>query len=232
VPSKSFTASGVVCLVGGSLAVLVQYLVTPVSGSMEIPELLDRVAEHHTAMAWALGLDFAVLLVVPAVLFVGYLAGSRTSSLAGVATALCFVPAIGAVVLVALDVLMYEASVQPDRDSAVELVRAYQNNFLVAGLTVCYLVTHAVGFVMLGIALRRNRAVPLWAVVAIASWPLVEMAGYAIESRAVATVGYGLLSAGYAACAVELVNHRRAAASSARVATEGAVARGGRPEHA
>jgi hypothetical protein len=100
-------------------------------------------------------------------------------------------------------------------------------------MTVCYLLTHAVGFVMLGIALRRNRAVALWAVVALASWPFVEMAGYAIDSRAVAAVGYGLLSIGYAACAVELVNvHRRAAASLAGVATQGAVARGGRAEHA
>jgi hypothetical protein len=82
--STRYTVAGVVSLVGGGLAILLQYLVTPLSdGNVEGAELLDTVAAHHTAMGWALALDVPMLLAAPAVLFIGGLAGMRTSKLAG-----------------------------------------------------------------------------------------------------------------------------------------------------
>ena len=209
--TKRYTVSGVVCLVGGSLAVLLQWLVTPVDATLHVPAMLQQVAEHHEAMRWALLLDVPVMLVVPAVLYAGRLAGTGRSRLADVATALAFFPMIGSMVLLANDALLYVASTQPDRSAAVRLVHAFQNNLFVGGLTIFYLLTHLVAFPLLAVALRRARAVPVWAAVALAVWPVLEMAGYASGVKAAAAVGYAALLVGYTACAVRLVAEHREA---------------------
>ena len=208
-PSKPFRAAGAASLVIGSLAVLVQYLVTPLSGQMKPAEVVEKAARHHQALGWALALDVPAMLVIPAVLFVGYLAGSRTSTFAGVATALCLVPAIGGVVLFANDAVVFEAAKLTDRAAAAAMVDGYQNNALIGGVTLFYLLTHLVGFPMLGIALRRTAAVPIWAAVAVGLWPFPEMAGYATDTKALAAAGYALLAIGYVASAVSLVRADR-----------------------
>jgi hypothetical protein len=204
-PSRAFVWSGVTCLVVGSLAVLAQWLVTPVNETLATPVLLARVAAHHTAMVWALALDVPVLLVFPAVLYAGHLARAGSSLLAGVATAVCFLPMLAGVLLLGVDALVYEAAAQPDRAAAARLVDAFIGDPFVGTLTFVYLATHVIGFILLAVALRRARAVPVWACICLAVWPLLEMGGYATGGKAVAALGYGALAAGYAACAVALV---------------------------
>ena len=217
--SRRYVVTGVVCLVGGSLAVLAQWLVTPVNATASTTAMLRTVAEQHGAMGWALALDLAVLLVIPAVLFAGRLAGSGRSILADVATAVCFFPMLGSVVLLAFDALVYEAAAQPDRGAAVSLVHAFQSNAFVSGLAGFYLLTHVVGFVLLAVALRRAGAVPVWAAVALAVWPVLEMVGYASEQKAIASVGYSLLVVGYAACAMRLLKSEASAPMTQDVGT-------------
>ena len=214
--SKHVVWSGVVCLVLGSLAVFVQWLVTPVDATLETPELVAKVADHHHAMGWALALDVPVLLVFPAVLYAGHLARAGTSLFAGIATAICFVPMLGGVLLLGVDALLYEAASQSDPAAAARLVDAFIGDPFVGGLTVVYLLTHVVGFAMLAVALWRARAVPVWACVCLAVWPVIEMAGYAAGGKLFAAIGYGALAAGYCACAAALVREGRVAA----VATE------------
>jgi hypothetical protein len=211
--SKHFVRSGVVCLVVGSLAVFVQWLVTPVDATLKTPELVAKVAEHHHAMGWALALDVPMLLVFPAVLYVGHLARAGTSLLAGIATGICFLPMLAGVLLLGVDALAYEAATQADRAAAADLVDAYMNNAFVGGLTIVYLLTHVVGFILLAVALWRVRAVPVWACVCLAVWPLVEMGGYAAGGKLVTAVGYGALVAGYLACAAALLREGAATAS-------------------
>jgi hypothetical protein len=206
-PSKLFTTAGIVSLVVGPVAVLVQYLFTPISGDLKTAALVEKAAQHHGAMRTALLLDIPAMLVIPAVLFVGYLVGSRTSTFAGVATGLCLVPAIGGVVLFANDAVVYEATKLADRPSAVAMVHGYMNNVMIGTVTAIYLITHVIGFIMLAVALRRQRVVPVWAVVALAVWPIVEMVGYGVDTKAVTAIAYCLLVAAYAACATALVRH-------------------------
>jgi hypothetical protein len=208
--SKQLVWSGVVCLVVGSLAVFVQWLVTPVDATLDTPAIVAKAAAHHTAMGWALALDVPMLLVFPAVLYVGHLARAGTSLLAGVATALCFVPMLGAVLLLGVDALVYEAAAQPARTAAADLVDAFMNNPFVGGLTIAYLLTHVVGFILLAVALWRIRAVPLWTCACLAAWPLLEMGGYAAGGKVLAAVGYGALVAAYLACAAALLREGRA----------------------
>jgi hypothetical protein len=115
---------------------------------------------------------------------------------------------LAGVLLLGVDALLYEAAVQTDRAAAARLVDAFVNDPFVGTLTVVYLATHVVGFILLAVALRRVRAVPAWACVCLAVWPLLEMGGYASGGKAVAAVGYAALAAGYAACAVALVRER------------------------
>ncbi len=206
---RHYTWSGVACLVVGSLAVFVQWLITPVDATLSTPELVAQVADHSTAMAWALALDVPILLVFPAILYVAHLARASTSLFAGIATAICFLPMLGGVLLLGVDALVFEAAAQPDPAGAAALVDAFVHNAFVGGLTTVYLVSHVVGFILMAIALWRVRAVSLWACVALAAWPVVEMGGYALGGKAVAAVGYALLVAAYAACAVALVREQR-----------------------
>jgi hypothetical protein len=204
-PTRAFAWSGAVCLVVGSLATLIQWLLTPVDATLTTSDLVARVAAHHGAMGWALALDVPMLLVYPAVLYAGHLAHAGRSLLAGVATALCFVPMLAGVLLLGLDALLYDASTDPDRAAAVRIVDGYVNGPFVGPLTIVYLLTHAIGFVLLAVALRLVRAVPAWACVCIAVWPFLEMGGYAAGGKAVAALGYAALAAGSAAGAVALV---------------------------
>lgn len=206
---KTYVMAGAVCLVVGSLVQVMQYLISPISGDMPTALLLEKATTHHDALAFSLVLDIPLLLIVPAVLFAGYLAGSRTSLFAGVATAVCLLSGISAGVLIANDVVVYEGSTLPDRVSAVALVDGYANNFMVLSLTVFYLLSHVVGFALLGIALWRSRAVPVVIAAGLAVWPLLEMVGYGNNNTWIAGTGYALQAIAFCFCAAKLVGKER-----------------------
>jgi hypothetical protein len=155
--STRYTVAGVVSLVGGGLAILLQYLVTPLSdGNVEGAELLDTVAAHHTAMGWALALDVPMLLAAPAVLFIGGLAGMRTSKLAAAATVLLFFPMLMSLPpVVGFDGLAYFAAAEPNRTAMVHLVETWQSSAYFAIGLFPYVVCQVVGSVMMAVAPSR-----------------------------------------------------------------------------
>lgn len=199
------TWAGVVCLVVGSMAQLAQYLVTPVAPGATAAEQVSQAAAHMSAMRVAVLLDVPLVLIIPAVLYVGMAAGARRSALAAVGTVLAFLPMLAAEFLLAGDALLVEAARQPDRAAAVALVQAYQSNGTVAGLVLFYLAGHLVSFVLLAVALWRARTVPRWAAVALGSSPVVEFIGGGAGVDAVMAVSYALVVAAFGACAVALV---------------------------
>ncbi|GAA1283208.1 hypothetical protein Psi02_30770 [Planotetraspora silvatica] len=205
--------AGVACLLVGSIGQLTQYLVTPVlGGDAAAADQIREVAAHLPEMRLALWLDLPVILVIPAVLYVGAVAGR--SRLAATGTVLAFLTSLGASVLVAGDALYYEAALRADQAGVVALVAAYQANGLVSGLLVAYLLGHAVGFILLGIALARARAVPVWAGVALCVSPVAEIAGHASGTSALAAAGYALLVVAFGACAAALVRKGLAGVST------------------
>jgi hypothetical protein len=204
--TSKWNVTGAVCLVGASVGALVQYLVTPIGEGDSASAQVAAAAAHLTRMRWAVVLDLPILLMIPALLYVGWLAGTRTSALAAIGTGLTFAVALGAVgYLLALDPLLYAAALQPDRAAAIGVVSDYLGNGLVTAVVVAYLAGHVVGFVLLAVALRRARVVPVWAAVAMGLWPLAEMAGGAAGARWLAAAGYGLLVVAFGACAAALV---------------------------
>lgn len=204
--TSKWNVTGVVCLVGASVGALVQYLVTPIGEGDSAAAQVAAAAAHLTRMRWAVVLDLPILLTIPALLYLGWLAGARTSRLAAIGTGLTFAVALGAVgYLLALDPLLYAAARQPDRAAATGVVSDYLGNGLVTAVVVAYLAGHVVGFVLLAVALGRARVVPVWAAVAMGVWPLAEMAGGAAGARWLAAAGYGLLVVAFGACAAALV---------------------------
>jgi hypothetical protein len=204
--ASRLNVTGVVCLLGASVGSLVQYLVTPVAPGDSASAQVAAAAAHPTRMVWAAVLDLPILLLIPALVYVAWLAGARSSWLAAIGTGVTFATALGAVgYLLALDPLLYAAAQQPQRGPAVDLVAGYLGTGLVTGVLVAYLGGHVVGFVLLAVALARARAVPVWAAVALGLWPVVEMAGAAAGVKWLAAAGYGLLVVAFGACAAALV---------------------------
>jgi hypothetical protein len=209
VVSRWRVAAGVVCLLLGPVGQLVQFLVSPVRQADAPAAQVAAAAGYLPAMRLALILDPPILLILPAVLYAGFVAGADRSRLAAAGTALTFTTALGAGYLLAQDVVVYEAALQPDRAASVGLVAAYEGNGVVSALVVAYLLGHLVGFVLLGVALVRCRAVPVWAGIALCLWPVAEMAGEASGLVVVAAGGFALLVMGFGACAVGLVRAGR-----------------------
>jgi hypothetical protein len=225
--SRWIAFAGAVCLVAGPVGQFVQYVVTPIDEGDSAYVQVGQAAAHLTRMRWAIPLDLFILLVAPAVLYAGSLAGARVSKLAAAAAGLVFVTWLGAGYLLGGDILLYLAAKAPNQTAAAAVVEGYLSYPLVEALVVAYLVGHVAGFLLLGIALARARAVPLWAAVAVAVWPFAELAGEASGVHVLVATGFALLAVGFGVCAVEIAGHSppfpdRAAGPSALAATASA----------
>jgi hypothetical protein len=205
--------AALICLIVAPLAQLAQYLVSPIRQGVSAADQVAAAAAHPSAMRLALALDVPILLILPAILFAATVARSRLGA-AGAAVA--FTTALGAGYLLAADVVVYAAAQQPDRSPAV--VAAYSGSGVVAVLVILYLIGHVVGFALLGAALIRSRAVPVWAGAALCAWPVLEMLGEGLDLKPVAAAGFLALLAGFAACAFTLVKPVILADTGVRIA--------------
>lgn len=203
--SRWIAAAGAACLVAGPVGQFVQYLVTPIDEGGSAYTQVAQAAAHPARMRWAIPLDLFILLVAPAVLYAGSLAGARVSKLAAAGAGLVFASWLGAGYLLGTDILLYLAATTPDQTPAAALVDEYLSYPVVQGVVVAYLLGHVVGFPLLGVALWRARAVPVWAASAVAVWPFLEVLGEANDIRVLAAAGFALLAVGFGACAVVIV---------------------------
>jgi hypothetical protein len=213
VEPKRYKVAGIVSLVVGGAAVLLQYVITPLSnGNMTGAEIVHAVTVHHTAMGVALALDTPVLLSLPAVLFIGWLARARSSVLASVATALLFLSFLVVVPqLFGLDGLIYLAGSEPNKAAMAHLVDSWQNSAWFAAGLFPYLLLEIVGSILLAVALHRARTVPLWVVISTAVWPLLMTVGEGGSLRAVAIAGCALQFVTWVAYAICLSRSRQPA---------------------
>lgn len=213
VVSKRLVLVGWVCLLGSSIGELAQLLVTPVPAAQGTAAAqIAGVDGHGGAMRLGTWLDLAILLIVPAVLFAGHVAGGRASRLATAGAGITFFGTLGAGYLLAFDPLVRAAAGVADRPAAAAVVAAYEQDPVVVAVTVAALGAEVVGFALLGAALIRGRAVPWWAGVALIVCMPLEVAGSAAGSTAVAAAGGGLKVLAFVTCAVALTRAARTAA--------------------
>ncbi|MGP3963452.1 hypothetical protein ACTWPT_46485 [Nonomuraea sp. 3N208] len=214
VSSRARVAVGVAVLLVSSVAQLLQFAVTPMRLSDgDAGAQVEVVVGHEKAMRLAVWLDVPILLLIPAILYVGYAAGAGTSRLAASGVVAAFTSVLGAGYLFGTDVLVHLAAQASDRAGAVELLSAYESNGVVVVVLALSVLGGLVGFVLLGAALMRAGTVPVWAGAAVAASPVLEIIGYETGIVPVGVAGYALRAAGFAACAAALVRLGRAAAA-------------------
>lgn len=193
---------GAFCLVVGSVSYLVQGWLSPLA-STEASKQVAEAAGNLAAMRWALVWDVPLLLIVPAVLFLGVVAGVRSSRVAAIGTGVGFLAMLGTVFLLANDAVVYAAADLADPSQGIPVVEGFQSNGLFAAGLVLYLVGLPVGFVLLAVALWKRRAVPRWAAVALGAFPFVAFVGGDVAGLGLA--GGALAVVGFSSCAVALV---------------------------
>jgi hypothetical protein len=152
-------------------------------------------ANDLPAMRWALLLDAPLLPFVPAVLFVGVVAGARQSRAASLGAGIAFMGALAAMVLVANDILVYEAATS-NEPRAIGLVSDYQHNVLFGLMLGLYLAGQPIGCVLLAVALWHRRVVARWTAIAVGAFPIVGLVNFA-AGAVVAVADFG-------ACALAL----------------------------
>ncbi len=201
-------AAAAVTLIGGAVAVVLQYIVTPLgSGTAKGAEMLDTAAAHHSAMGWAVALDLVVLvLAAPAFLFLAALGRWQISKLAAIGAVLLFggfllsIPAIDG-----LDALAFFGSGEPDRAAAAHLLDTWQNSGWFAVGVLPYLLGQIVGSILLAIAYVKAKAVPLWVAIATGTWPILQIVGIEGGVKPIAILAYVALLAAWSGCAVAIL---------------------------
>ncbi len=204
--SKIRAASGAVALVASALGQLAQFAVAPthISGGSAADQV-SAVAGQDARMQLGLWLDLLILAIIPAVLFLGELAGSRRSRLAATGTVVAFVGVLGVGYLLANDVLIYAASQAREQAGAVEVVSAYESAGVIVVATILGVLGSTIGLILLGIALVRARTVPVWAGVSVAAAPVLSVVGEGSGVLAIAIGAYALQLVAFTACAVALL---------------------------
>jgi hypothetical protein len=202
-----------VTLVVGGIAMAAQYAVTPVhvAGGRAADQVAAAVG-HGTRMQASMWLDLLVLLVVPAALALGELAGR--SRLATIGAGMAFAGMLPAGYLLATDVLIDRAV--GDR-AAVGLLDAYQESSVVSATVVLAVLVPTAGFVLLGIALVRGHAVPAWVGIAVAASAVLILLGEGGGIFALAVGAYLLRAVAFVLCAAALVTDERRVAAGALV---------------
>lgn len=205
----------VTCLAVGSVGQLVQLVVTPVTeGETSAAKNVAKVVAHPTAMQAAAWLDLTILFFLPALVVVTYLANPRTTRLGWVASVIAIGTTLPGIAYVLAPDVLYVGAIHGHVTAAS--IDSYNNSGVVEVATVVFLVGHVLGLVLLAIALWRAGSVPRWAAVALAVYPVLEIAGGgSSDLRFVGVVAYLLLIVAFAACGRALVRPSTLAGASA-----------------
>ena len=193
-------------------------LITLARGLMPYWTSDDRAVVVATSLAQPGRLDallwlgfLAVPLLLLGVLAIGYLTRRGAPVLATVGTMLTFAAFAGIGALGSTDAVTLAGSeVGLDPATLERLLLAIENhpvNGLGVGL---FVIGHILGLVLLGIALRRARVVPLWVAVATAvSQPVHFVSAVLIPSRLLDVVlGWGLTTVAFAAIGLAILRMR------------------------
>jgi hypothetical protein len=196
---------GAAALVIGPLVLVAGSLFQVAGDDDSVSASLAKIAAHPSAERGLIVCDLLAAFMLPAMLYLMRLAGSRAPRLTLVGGTVAFAAWMaGLVSLGASDLLFVHAAQAPDRASAVSLVHAVTSDAAFVIPEVLFIVGHVVGMLLLGIALWRSGAVPRWAAALVGLAPLAQLFVNNLPGAVSACV-WGLLLVGMAACAVTLV---------------------------
>jgi len=182
-------------IVGGPLGYLVGGLLAPaIHGSGTSTLEANASAAPATNAVHLVAFVVASFLLPVGAAALAYLAYHRTPWLATVAGLLGVLGWLPFSALAALDDLASTMAHLPDSGSSAALLDAFTNDGVMSTYLIVYIVCHLVGYVLLGIALRRSRVIPLWAAVAMVASSPLTIAAFAFHGSGRTAVGVAALA--------------------------------------
>lgn len=171
-------AAAVTSLVVGATALALPLSVTGDGDAPAARQLADYAAHPGTAMTTNV-LTFAIILMVPAMVYTARLARRGAPTTAFVGGGLAALGWLAGLMSLGMSqVLLYQGSRLPDRAAAATLVDAVTADPVFGTLVGVFVVGHVVGMVVLGVALWRSRAVPVWVAGLFVAYPVLHFAAH------------------------------------------------------
>ncbi|WP_375386926.1 hypothetical protein [uncultured Amnibacterium sp.] len=205
---------GAICLIVGPLGDLLWGVVSPVGEAASAKASVAAILADPGADRAAVWLDLAILLLIPAALFVGRVLQASVRPLVGVGSGLLFLGSLLFTYSLGNDVVLLAAS----QTDGAATAQAFAESGVVSLTTILAIVLQFVGVVLLGIAALRSRLIPVWAGVFLIAWNPVQVIGTVIGVKPVESLGDVLLLAAYAAVAVRLIRPVAGAVAAPRTA--------------
>lgn len=191
--------------VGPAAVALLRYLL-PYKTIDDGKSAAIAVSEHQGAQSAVLWLGFvAALTLVPAVLWVGRLTRRRAPRLTAAALLLIVPGYLSLIWLIGSDLLLWSgAEAGLDTQTLARLYGTTHPTSSIAGGV--FVLGHVLGTVLLGIAMWRSRAVPLWAAaLTVVSQPLHFVAAVILPNPSLDLFAWGLNAVGFAVAALAIL---------------------------
>jgi len=195
---------GVAALVIGPVGLVLGALFEVAGDDDSVSQSLAKIAAHPGRQRAEIVCDLLVAFMLPAVLYLMRLAGTRAPRLALAGGTIAFAAWLaGLLSLGASDILLDHADRLPERATAISLVHAVTSDPWFVILEAVFIIGHLVGMLLLGVALWRARAVPRWAAALVGLAPVAHLVVHDL-SGVVDAAAFALFAIGMAACAVTL----------------------------
>ncbi|MEV5613719.1 hypothetical protein [Streptomyces sp. NPDC052225] len=202
------TTMAVVALLGPVLFILA-FLFEPYGLDADDKGMVRGIAEHTGQMKADLWIWLAASLVLTAaVLVVGVYAMARSPKL-GLAATLLFggavllingTPSTDAVTLAGLDKGI-------DQPALLTLQKGIESLPQLNVAIIGFVAGHVIGSILMGVALLRSRAVPVWAAWAVIVAMPLNVAGWISGVEALAIVGFAALAVGFGAVGLSIARN-------------------------
>ncbi len=92
--------------------------------------------------------------------------------------------------------LAYSIAQMGDSPSLLELANRFTSNWMVALLLLSWVIGHLLGYMLLGIALIRSRAIPRWAAILIVASVPFQMIAYPLNQGVFQIIGFAMVLIG------------------------------------
>jgi hypothetical protein len=218
---------GAFCLVVGSVGVAVPVTVT--EKELDGAGQLSSAAAHLGVTHLGNVLLLAQIMMVPAMVYAARLARHRAPKLAffgGGLSALAWLS--GLIAFGGVSVVAYWGAQMPDNAAVATVLDKAGSDPVLGILTLVFVFGHLVGMVLLGAALWKSRAVPVWAAISMILFAVIHNGAHAAGSVLVDDLAAGFLLVASVTCAVTILRTpndawdlpTRAAAAEPRLSAE------------
>jgi hypothetical protein len=171
--------AGAIALVGAALVNAIPIEVSSNEDGPAVDQLRDYANNAGTAQVSNVLLLGAILLV-PAMIYAARLARRGAPKLAFFGGGLAALGWLAGLISIGgMGLALYEGSKVSDRAGAAALIEGINTDPVYGTLVLTFVAGHAVGMILLGVALWRSRAVPTWAAALFIAAPVLHVIGHA-----------------------------------------------------